>query len=57
MNRLRRTAEVKAMWLGSWRRGEDVRSVHSPEPPLCVIRGLDLEVLEEHRGTRSRAAL
>jgi len=36
MNRLRRTAEGDATWLGSWTGGGYVRSVYAPEPPLCV---------------------
>ena len=36
MNRLRRTSQVDAPWLGCWTGGGYVRSVHAPEPPLCV---------------------
>ncbi len=33
MNRLRRTSEVDATWLGCWTGGRYVRSVYAPEPP------------------------
>jgi hypothetical protein len=36
LNRLRRTPEGNAMWLGCWTGGEHVRSIHAPEPPLCI---------------------
>jgi hypothetical protein len=34
MNRLRRTSQVHATWLGCWTGGGHMRSVHAPEPPL-----------------------
>jgi hypothetical protein len=33
MNRLRRTSQVHATWLGCWTGGGYVRSVYAPEPP------------------------
>ena len=36
MNRLRRTSQVHAALLGCWTGGGHVRSVYTPEPPLCA---------------------
>jgi len=36
MNRLRRTSQVDATWLGCWTGGGYVRSVYAPEPPWCA---------------------
>jgi hypothetical protein len=36
MNRLRRTSQVHATWLGCWTGGGYVRSVYAPEPPVCA---------------------
>jgi len=37
MNRLRRTSQRDATWLGCWIDGGSVRSVYAPEPPLLFF--------------------
>jgi len=53
MNRLRRTPEVDAPWLGCWTDGANVRSVVAPEPPLCAsLRAGRGSVRELSRGAK-----
>ena len=57
MNRLWRTSEVDATWLGDWTGGGYVRGVYAPEPSLRAIRGLGVEVSGEYRRGRGMEAL
>ena len=42
MNRLQRTSQVHATWLGCWTAGGYVHNVYAPEPPLLFLLSLGL---------------